>query len=65
MKCIIGRKIKNLNNNSLERNLLGVTFKNIRTIHGINQDVTERMIELVFHIFLIFSKMLLDINIMH
>lgn len=47
MKCIIGRKIKNLNNNSLERNLLGVTFKNIRTINGINQDVTERMIELV------------------
>jgi len=47
MKCIIGRKIKNLNNNSRERNLLGVTFKNIRTIHGINYDQTQNMTELV------------------
>ena len=51
MKCIIGRKIKNLNHKSLQRNLLGVTFKNIRTINGINEDVTERMIELVNIIF--------------
>lgn len=47
MKCIIGRKIKNLNNDSLKRNLTGVTFKNIRTIHGINEKLTERMVELV------------------
>jgi len=47
MKSIIGRKIRNYNNNSLNKNILGITFKNVRTIAGINEDLGDRMIEMV------------------
>jgi len=47
MKCIIGRKIKNPHNNLFNRNLIKLSSRNIRSLRGINDDVNDKMIELV------------------
>ena len=61
MKSIISGKFKNHLNKTVNNNILGISFKNIRTINGINENLTHKMLELVNNFFY-FSKMLSDIN---
>lgn len=51
MKSIIGRKLNNHLNYSIKKNVIGASFKGLRTNAGINTSLTDNMIELVLNIF--------------
>jgi hypothetical protein len=57
MKSIIVQKFKNMMNNPTKRNLLGYSFKNIRTTSGIHDSLDKKLVGLVYF-FLNISKML-------